>query len=567
MRGVPDNGDVRLPREMLEALLPHMQALGMTPPDVADMVPKVRMDEPVRDLALRLGLLLKGSGLYRFGPNERLIYFDRGKPVRMTPVKFCSWVERHVEVVKTAVGKSGAYDVRVSLGKDLAAKLLEADELTGELPLIEQIVATRIPVRRRAGPLELCKVGYDEEAAIFCTNEVPFDEGWELGRALALLEDWCSEFSFAEAGAVGRDLWQNRSFVVHVSAMLGVFGRRLLPAGTVRPMVIYLANDQGSGKSLLVSMVLAACFGVASSTDLPLSSRGPNQEKFTALLETVAQSMKEYLWIDDVPPAVFSNALNRFVTASAHTGRKYGGNDEMFDAPAVTQVFMTGNNVELTRDIMQRSLVVELFMRTDSQKRTFKRRLTAMWFCSRERRGEMLSALWAFFRAWSEAGMPMGQTLQERASDWSELVGGVLEAAGVTIDPFGVPDLPMAGDRETEEWRALLTALADEAEAAPEFMESESSGRYEVDTDRIVSVARDNRLLADIVGTKDDKPLKGGELKRLGRRLAKWRGREDLVASSGRRFRFGKRKQNSNWVYPIEWLDEPRDEESRGSAD
>jgi hypothetical protein len=555
MRGVPDNGDYRIPREMLEALLPHMQALGMSPPDVADMVPKVRIDEPVRDLAMKLGLLLKRSGLFRYGPDERLVYFDGGRRRPMTALKFCSWVERHVEVVKTAVGKGGAYDVQVSMGKDLAAKLLEADELLEELPVIEQVVATRLPVRRKDGRVELCGVGYDEEERIFCTNEVPFAEDWTLTQAMELLEDWCSEFSFAEAGEGRLALWSNRSFVVHVSALLGVFGRRLLPAGTIRPLVIYLANDQGSGKSLLISMVLAACFGAAASTDLPMSSRGLNPEKFTALLETVAQSMKEYLWLDDVPSSVFSNALNRFVTASAHTGRKYGGNDEMFEVKAVTQVFMSGNNVELTRDIMQRALVVELFVRTDSQKRSFKRRLTPLWFCQADRRANLLSALWAFFRVWSEAGAPVGEAVQERASDWSGLVGGVLEVIGVAIDPFATPDLPMAGDRETEEWRALLTALADEAESAPETWQ-EGHGRFEVDTDRIVAVARDSRLLADLVGTKEDKPLKGGDLKRLGRRLAKWRGREDLCSSSGRRFRFGKRKQASNWVYPIEWLDE-----------
>lgn len=548
-----ENGEFSIPREMLEALLPHMQSMGMNPPGVANLVPKIRIDDPIREMAVQLGMVLKKSGLYRYGPNERLIYFSEGKRTPMTPVKFCSWVERHVEVVRTAVRKNEAYDVQVSMGKDLAAKLIEADEFTKELPLITQVVATRVPVRRKDGRVELCGVGYDAEERIYCTHDIPFDDDWTIDRAKALIEDWSGEFSFAEM--LDGKAWENRSFIVHVSAMLGVFGRRLLPPGTVRPLVIYLANDQGSGKSLLIAMVLAACFGAAASTDLPMSSKGLNAEKFTALLETVAQSMKEYLWLDDVPSSVFSNALNRFVTAAAHTGRKYGGNDDMFEVEAVTQVFMSGNNVELTRDIMQRGLVVELFMKMDSQKRSFRRRLTNLWFCQPERRSHLHSALWAFFKTWIDAEMPTSQTLQERAPDWSGLIGGVLAASGVTADAFAVPDLPMAGDRETEEWRALLTALADEAEATPDTFLVDGK-RFEVDTDRIVVVARDHRLLADVVGTKDDKALKGGELKKLGRRLAKWRGREDLKSSSGRPFRFGKRKQASNWVYPIEWIEE-----------
>jgi hypothetical protein len=160
------NGEVRLPAELLEALQPHLQAMGVQVGQVARMVPTVRVDEPIRDMAIRLGGLLKDSGLYRYGPDERLIYFAQGKRQAMTQVKFCSWVERHVSVVKLAGRGQDAYDVKTSMGKDLAAKLLEADELRHELPLIEQVVGTRIPVRRKDGRVELCKVGYDPEARL-----------------------------------------------------------------------------------------------------------------------------------------------------------------------------------------------------------------------------------------------------------------------------------------------------------------------------------------------------------------------------------------------------------------
>jgi hypothetical protein len=548
-------GEARIPAEMLEALMPQLKEMGFNVGDVARAVPRVRIDDPIRDLAIKMGGLLKGSGLFRFGPEERLIYFCAGKRQAMSQLKFCSWVERHVEVVKVAGRGQEAYDVKVSMGKDLAAKLLEADELRQELPLIEQVVSTRIPVRRKDGRVELCAVGHDAEARLYCTQEVPFEDDWSLQQGMDYLAGLCSDFPWADRGKGDVALWSNRSYLVHVSAMLGMFVRRLMPAGTMRPLVIYLANEQGSGKSLLVSMLLAAGFGMGASTDLPMGGKGLNQEKFTALLETVAQSMREYLWLDDVPGAVFSNALNRFVTAPSHTGRKYGGNDEMFEVANVTQVFMTGNNVELTRDIMQRALVAELFLEVDSQSRSFGRKLTPNWLAEPAQRAALNSALWAITRHWIEAGMPRASMTHGRAGDWSELVGGILESLGVTANAFAAPELPMAGDRETEEWRRLLQLLADAAEEMPETF-LEPGQRFEVDTERLVSVAREHKLLADLVGVVDDKPLKGGELKRLGKRLAKWRGREDLLSSSGRRFRFGKRKQSSNWVYPIEWLDE-----------
>lgn len=528
-----------------------MASLGMVPPDVVNLVPKINLDEPVREMGIQLGQLLRKSGLYRYGVNERLVTFSEGKRKDMTPVKFCGWVEKHVAVVKSYKGKGGAiYDHAVSMGKDLASKLLEVEEFLRELPVIDAVLPTRVPVLRADGRKELCAVGYDEEARTYCLDEVPFEVDWTVQQGMEHIEKRCGEFPFAERSGW---LWENRSFLVHLSGLLGVFNRRLLAPGTVRPAIIIVANEQGSGKSLLVSMMLAACFGQAASSDLPMSAKGLNQEKFTALLEAIAQSMKEYLWLDDVPPTVFSNSLNRFITASAHSARKYGTNDEVFDVPAVTQVFMTGNNVELTRDLLQRALVVELFLEVDSQSKKHEQWLTPLSLCTRSERSAMLSALWAITRRWLECGEPASTSVQTRAPDWSRMVGGIIGTLGVSRDPFEIPALPMSGDRETEEWRELLRLLADEAEAGGADL---VTGRYEVDTEAIVNTARDAKLLADLVGGADDKPLKGGELKRLGKRLAKWRGREDLKSSSGRGFRFGKRKQSSNWVYPIEWLDQ-----------
>jgi hypothetical protein len=517
----------------------------------------VNIDLPLRELCLQLGQLLKRAKLFRYGPDQQLCIFVENRKKVMTALKFCSWVEEFVSVVKTFRGRKGeSYDAEVSMGKDLAAKVLEGELFLRELPILESIVATRVPVWRSGSVVELCKRGWDEEARLFCTDDVPFPEDWTVAQAADYVGEICGEFSWADLQPGG--LWMNRSFLVHLAAMLGVFVRKLLPAGTVRPLVIYLANDQGSGKSLLVSMALAGCFGEAASTDLPMSAKGVNPEKLTALLETVAQSMKEILWLDDVPQSVFSNAMNRFITASAHTARKYGGNSEMFDVKAVTQVLMTGNNIETTRDLMQRSLVAELFVPVDTQTRTFKKRITPSWLARPEQRANLQAAMWAFVRHWIDQGMPRSERLQGRAPDWSALVGGILEAAGVTEDPFAIPDLPMGGDRETEEWRTLLVKLADEAEEVAEFHADDDGPAplVEIDTKKIVEVARENHLLMDLVGTADDKPLKGGELKKLGRRLGKWRGREDLRSTSGRRFKFGKRKQEKNYVYPIGWIDD-----------
>lgn len=548
---ISDNGTFRLPAEMLAALMPHLQSMGIAPPEISRQVPVINLGTPIRELGIQLGGLLAKAGLYRFGPRGDVRAMREGKLEPMTPVWFCSWLEKHVKVVKTykAAG-GGSYDAEVSMGKDVAAKLLETDEMLRELPRIQAVLSVRVPVIRNSGLVELCDVGWDRDAEIYCTNDVSYELDWTVEQAMQTIERYCAEFPFANK-APGR-MWENRSFLVHVAAMLGVYVRRLLPPGTVRPLVFYMANDQGSGKSLLVSMALNPCFGLATAAKLPKGKQGINEERFETLLDSKAMSMADILWLDDVPANIWSHSLNAFITAPGHDVRPFGKNDEIISVPNVTQVFMTGNMPEATRDLMQRALVCELYLTVASETVEHALEMSAVWLAEHAQRKELLSALWALVRNWLDQKMPMSPTSQKRAAKWSRLVGGIITAIGVTADPFELPDLPSGGDRETDEWKELLVALADSAE---EWVEDQTLKNYEIDMEKLIDMARRKQLLVDLVGSAEDKALKGGELKRLGRRLAKWRGHEGLRTSKGRRFAFGKRKQASNWVYPIEWLD------------
>lgn len=549
---IADNGSFVLSAEMVAALMPQLESLGIRPPELSRQVPTINLGEPIRDLGIRLGGLLGEAGLYRFGPSGIVKAMREDKLEPMTPVWFCSWVARHVKVVKTYKAPGGAsYDMEVSMGKDIAAKLLETDELLRELPRIHSVVQVRIPVLRKNGTVELCSIGWDREAQLYCTDDVSYDLDWNVGKAMATIERYCAGFPFANKEK-DESPWNNRSFLVHVAAMLGVYVRKLLPPGTIRPLIFYMANDQGSGKSLLVSMILSPTMGLATAAKLPKGKQGINEERFETLLDSVALSLSDILWLDDVPANIWSHSLNAFITAPGHAVRPFGKNDEIVSVPNVTQVMMTGNMPEATRDLMQRALVCELYLAVASETVEHELEMSAVWLAEADQRSELLSALWALVANWIKAGMPSSPTSQKRAAKWSRLVGGVLAAMGVQADPFEQPDLPTGGDRETEEWKDLLVALADSAE---EWVADQEKKTYEINMEKLVDMARQKQLLVDLVGSPEDKALKGNELKRIGRRLAKWRGREDLRTTKGRRFQFGKRKQASNWVYPISWLD------------
>ncbi len=298
-----------------------------------------------------------------------------------------------------------------------------------------------------------------------------------------------------------------------------------------------------------MAMALSACFGEVSAAKLPLSKGGVNSEKVEALLDTVAQTFQPYLALDDVPGYVISNALNTFVTAPRHQGRVYGSNRDLYDVPAVTQLFITGNNVTLERDLMHRLLVCELWLTRDADGVRHKVEMTPRWLSRQATRAKTLASLWAFVRTWAAAGAPDGPWVKQRAPEWSRLVGGVLQAIGAATDPFATPDLPMSGDQQGEEVRQVLVALAEQLEDSP-FDDSE---QQQVDME-FIGKARELGVLVGIVGTSEDKHLQKKERQKLGFVLKGWRGRDDLETTNGRRFSFGHRRQRHGSVYPIAWL-------------
>ena len=158
--------------------------------------------------------------------------------------------------------------------------------------------------------------------------------------------------------------------------------------------------------------------------------------------------------------------MNRFVTSSRHAGRVLSSK-ERFDVPAVTQVFVTGNNIKGSRDLARRSLIVELFFASELEERPpFELEITGPYLAREEVRKGFLSALCALVKHWATA------TPEERAvlaklpalasfEDWTRLVASVLIYAGFA-NPLSSPLVPF--DVDDDQMKDLLVAAATNAE-------------------------------------------------------------------------------------------------------
>ncbi|MHC4378258.1 MAG: hypothetical protein ACYS26_16780 [Planctomycetota bacterium] len=530
---------MQISTDLLRLLQPLAEQAGVELPGAVELVPEINLNDPVIRIGEQLGNLLSHREVFRMG--EQIVTIEDGRMAPVSAARFCSLVERWVTTLKHT--QSGPKVM--TMGTELANKIMECLEFRERLRQLDGVLPVRAPVRREDGTVELLAAGYDEASRVYCCDAVDFEQDWEVGRGMGWLMDVLGEFEWADSEGQ-TFLFSNRSFCVQVAAMLSAFCRLLIPTGTPRPMIVWVANQQGSGKSVLAEGALAPVFGEVATTTNPES-----REEFTKLLDTAAINMRSYLFLDDAPGYVASGALNRFVTSRRHSGRIMGGQME-FDVPAVTQVLLTGNNLELTPDLMRRALAVELFLPGEIEGRTFKRVIEPGWWARPEVRRDALSALWSLVRHWDEVGRPMGNDRKPTFETWSGVIGGILESlpdAGQGIGrAMSKANLPMAGDRRGQEWRELLMDIASNEET-PDDGESP----HEFTTTEIVEEARHRSLLEDVVGTTSDKPLTAKELRRLGLELKRWRGRV-MKDKRGRSFEFGSRRQRRGSVYPLRFL-------------
>jgi hypothetical protein len=496
--------------------------------------PKIDISLPVRTIAEQMVEVLRRCGLFRLGDSRHVVTVDDiGRIQQMEPVRFCSWVEEWLITYRFR----NNHEQEMTMGKDLAAKILASDQFIGGLPKLEVVAPVRLPVWV-GDKVELMQPGFDPLNGIYCCDAVEYRADMTLKEAAAVFQELLGEFEFPD----GR--WtQSRSGAVQVAAMLSTYCRHLVPVGAPRPMLVYTANQPGSGKSLLANMALAPVWGDPGSTDFPLNEKGRvDTAELRKELGTAAIERRAYVWLDDAPPTIYSNSLNRFVTSSRHRGRILGTAGS-FDEPNVSQVFLTGNMLEITPDLMRRALVCELFVAGEVGERRFKTEIDATWLAHSANRARILAAMWAFVKSWAQDGAELHPCPKPPGfAQWAGVIGGI--TAKLVGDPLAAPDLPTAGDQEGGEFRQLLCSLASD------LMDGEAAA---FTVDQLVARARSMEILIDLVGVTDGPPLKAAERKRLGRRLAPWRGRQ-LRDSRGRLFHFGARKQEKGTVYPIAWV-------------
>ena len=149
----------------------------------------------------------------------------------MTATRFVGWVEE-LTFAQHGAEPAGA-QLRVS--REDADRDHEQDVFKDRLRTLDAVHTMRLPVRRAELVLmEFLSPGYDEESRIFTADTLPYEMDWTVDEALEWLLDVFHEFPWNGVEGVAPEkyaervqaLMGNRSFSVHVAAMLGTSAGR-----------------------------------------------------------------------------------------------------------------------------------------------------------------------------------------------------------------------------------------------------------------------------------------------------------------------------------------------------
>ncbi len=478
----------------------------------------------ISGIARQCGQLLRNTPLFLRGNFLVTVDEKTGATKAMTATRFVTWAESFVVFGQHTGSGDEARFVPRSIPSDFAAKILESDDFLKELRPLRGVHDVALPTwaNEERTAVRLLPPGYDEETGIFTApafeylTDIPANEAWNF-----FLETY-ADFPFAE----GKPLEKNRSFAVQMAAHFTVFCR-LLVMDCFRPAFAYLANQAGSGKTLLARLALAPVFGPASVSTFP-----PGEEEREKILTTYVIEGKTFVLFDNLKGHLSSGALEAFLTTHEKEGRVLGSSN-MAKGPNLTTIFVTGNQLSTSIDFKRRSLLCDLFCASEATERDFKKPITDSWPSNRETRARFLSALWSLVDHWQAQGCPR---LAERSlpsfETFSAIIGGLVTTANFA-NPIAPPENQM--DEAEQAWKLLLRALAD---VVP------TGTTKDFTADEAMKQAEELGVLDLLTAGGRD------ERKTFGQRIKKWKGRR-FLDNSGREFEFAKSRNSHGALYPV----------------
>ncbi len=302
------------------------------------------------------------------------------------------------------------------------------------------------------------------------------------------------------------------SGVYAVNAAILPFCRQLIDGATPLHLVD-AKSGSGTGKSLLADLISIPATGHPS----PGMAEGQNSDEWRKRITAKLVAGSQFFLIDNVNQKLDSGELAAAVTLARWEDRLLGESRTII-LPVECVWLVTGNSVKTSREIARRMIRINLDAKVEDpwSRTNFKHKSIREW--AGENRGQLIWAALTLIQAWIAEGKPSGDQVLGMFESWAEVMGGILDVAGIPGFLSNLREMHRQSDEETEAWQEFLNGWW------------EKFGSTVVTTGMLHGMAIENDLLLPILGSgseRSQKTILGSALgKMAGRKIGGYEVRE-----------------------------------------
>jgi hypothetical protein len=229
------------------------------------------------------------------------------------------------------------------------------------------------------------------------------------------------------------------------------FARDLIDGPT--PLHLFEKPSPGTGATLLVDMLSLPATGRALAT----MTEGRDEDEWRKRITAKLRSGSTFILIDNLRRRLDSAAVSAGITSPAWEDRILGVS-EVTRLPVRCVWMATGNNPAVSTEIARRTVRVRMDAKLDRPwlRDGFKHDNLRQW--AADHRGQLVWAALTMVRAWIARGRPTGKKTLGMFERWSEVMGGILEVAGIPGFLSNLVEFYEESDAEGATWRAFLAA-------------------------------------------------------------------------------------------------------------
>jgi len=355
------------------------------------------------------------------------------------------------------------------------------------VPVLRRVV--EVPVLTAAG---IVRPNYNPESGVYYVPSIeipPIPEApapEQIAEARGLLLEMIGEFPFVSDAERANAC----------AMLIEPFVRDMLDKTP-----LYLINKPtiGTGASLLASLPGALLLGNAAG----IMTEGGDEDEWRKRVTSIVLSGKPIIVLDNLRRRLDSAALSGALTTGMWSDRILGAS-RIIECPVRCTWIATGNNPEISQEIMRRVVRIRLDARVEQPwMRKFKRSDLPGWV--RENRARLIAAILTLIQAWRAQGSRRWVKRRMGFDAYSQTVGGILAVNDISGFLENQLEFYAKSDPEGEEFKGFLRLWWDNYADRPQLAGAliELAGNLDIDSKAGEKGSRKRlgKLLSNRLGT------------------------------------------------------------------